>query len=49
MLKVIEIFRTRDELDKLVNLPDSRYKSGIRKRAILSVLFYGGLRLMVLL
>jgi len=44
MLKVIEIFRTRDELDKLVNLPNSRYKSGIRNRAILSVLCYAGLR-----
>ena len=44
MLKVIEIFRTRDELDKLVNLPNPRYKSGIRNRAILSVLCYAGLR-----
>ena len=24
MLKVIEIFRTRDELDKLVNLPNTK-------------------------
>ena len=44
MLKVIEIFRTRDELDKLVRLPNPRYKSGIRNRAILSVLCYAGLR-----
>ncbi|MBA7599845.1 Tyrosine recombinase XerC [subsurface metagenome] len=44
MKKVIEIFRTRDELDKLVNLPNKRYKSGIRNRAILAVLSYAGLR-----
>jgi len=44
MLKVIEKFRTREELDKLVNLPNPRYKSGIRNRAILSVLCYAGLR-----
>lgn len=44
MKKVIEIFRTRDELDKLVNLPNKRYKSGIRNRAILAVLSYTGLR-----
>ncbi|MBA7606393.1 Tyrosine recombinase XerC [subsurface metagenome] len=44
MKKVIEIFRTRNELDKLVNLPNKRYKSGIRNRAILAVLCYGGLR-----
>jgi len=44
MQKVIEIFRTRDELDKLVNLPNKRYKSGIRNRAILAVLCYAGLR-----
>ena len=49
MLKVIEIFRTRDELDKLVNLPNQRYKSGIRNRAILSVLCYAGLRVSELL
>jgi len=49
MLKVIEIFRTRDELDKLVNLPNPRYKSGIRNRAILSVLCYTGLRVSELL
>src|SRR5665647_170870 len=49
MLKVIEIFRTRDELDKLVNLPNPRYKSGIRNRAILSVLCYAGLRVSELL
>ncbi len=42
--KVIEIFRSREELDKLVNLPNPRYKSGIRNRAILAVLCYGGLR-----
>lgn len=44
MKKVIEIFRSRDELDKLVNLPNPRYKSGIRNRAILAVLCYAGLR-----
>lgn len=44
MQKVIEIFRTREELDKLVNLPNPRYKSGIRNRAILAVLCYAGLR-----
>src|SRR4030042_5523801 len=49
MLKVIEIFRTRDELDKLVNLPNPRYRSGIRNRAILSVLCYAGLRVSELL
>jgi integrase/recombinase XerD len=44
MQKVIEIFRTREELDKLVNLPNPRYKSGIRNKAILAVLCYAGLR-----
>lgn len=44
MKKVIEIFRKRDELDKLVNLPNKRYKSGIRNRAILAILSYAGLR-----
>ena len=44
MLKVIEIFRTRDELDKLINLPNPRYKSGTRNRAIPSILCYAGLR-----
>lgn len=44
MKKVIEIFRTREELDKLVNLPNPRYKSGVRNRAILGVLSYAGLR-----
>lgn len=44
MKKVIEIFRTREELDKLVSLPNPRYKSGTRNRAILAVLCYGGLR-----
>ena len=44
MKKVIEIFRTREELDKLVNLPNPKYKSGIRNRAILAVLCYTGLR-----
>jgi len=42
--KVIEIFKTREELDRLVNLPNPRYKSGIRNRAILAVLCYAGLR-----
>lgn len=49
MLKVIEIFRTRDELDKLVILPNPRYKSGIRNRAMLAVLCYAGLRVSELL
>ena len=44
MQKVIEIFRTREELDRLVNLPNKRYKSGIRNRAILAILSYAGLR-----
>jgi integrase/recombinase XerD len=44
MKKVIEIFRTREELDKLVNQPNKRYKSGIRNKAILAVLCYAGLR-----
>lgn len=44
MKKVIEIFRSREELDKLVNYLNPRYKSNIRNRAILSVLCYGGLR-----
>ena len=44
MLKVIEIFRTIDELDKLVSIPNSRYKSGVRNRAILAILCYAGLR-----
>ena len=47
--KVIEIFRTREELDKLVNLPNKKYKSGIRNRAILAVLCYAGLRVSELL
>jgi integrase/recombinase XerD len=49
MKKVIEIFRTREELDKLVNLPNPKYKSGIRNRAILAVLCYAGLRVSELL
>ena len=44
MKKVIEIFRIREELDKLVNLPNKKYRSGIRNRAILAVLCYAGLR-----
>jgi len=44
MIKVIEIFRTREELDKLVNTPNPKYKSGIRNRAILVVLCYAVLR-----
>jgi len=44
MKKVIEIFRTREEMDKLVNLPNPKYKSGIINRAILAVLCYAGLR-----
>lgn len=44
MKKVIEIFRTREELDRLVNTPNTKYKSGIRNRAILAVLCYAGLR-----
>ena len=44
MKKVIEIFRSREELDKLVNTPNIKYKSGVRNRAILSVLCYAGLR-----
>ena len=44
MQKVIEIFRTREELDKLVSLPNQRYRSGVRNRAILAVLCYAGLR-----
>ena len=42
--RVIEIFRNRESLDRLVNLPNKRYKSGIRNRAILAVLCYAGLR-----
>ncbi len=49
MKKVIEIFRTREELDKLVSLPNQRYKSGVRNRAILAVLCYAGLRVSELL
>jgi len=49
MEKVIEIFRTREELDRLVNLPNRRYKSGVRNRAILSALCYAGLRVSELL
>ncbi len=44
MRKVIEIFRTREELDKLVSTPNPKYISGIRNRAILAVLCYAGLR-----
>ena len=44
MKKVIEIFRTREELDKLANIPNPKYISGIRNRAILAVLCYAGLR-----
>ncbi|MCL5770715.1 MAG: tyrosine-type recombinase/integrase [Actinobacteria bacterium] len=44
MKRVIEIFRTREELEKLVNLPNKKYISGIRNRAILAVLCYAGLR-----
>jgi len=47
--KVIEIFRTRDELDKLVNLPNKKYRSGIRNKAMLAVLCYAGLRVSELL
>ncbi len=47
--KVIEIFRTRDELDKLVNLPNKKYRSGIRNRAMLAILCYAGLRVSELL
>lgn len=49
MKKVIEIFRTREELDKLINLPNKKYKSGIRNRAILAILCYAGLRVSELL
>jgi len=49
MKKVIEIFRTREELDRLVNLPNRKYKSGVRNRAILSVICYAGLRVSELL
>ncbi len=49
MKKVIEIFRTREELDRLVNVPNPKYKSGIRNRAILAVLCYAGLRVSELL
>ncbi len=49
MKKVIEIFRSREELDKLVNLPNKKYRSGIRNRAILAVLSYAGLRVSELL
>lgn len=49
MKKVIEIFRTREELDRLVNTPNPKYKSGIRNRAILAVLCYAGLRVSELL
>jgi hypothetical protein len=48
MQKVIDIFRTRDELDKVVNLPNKKYISGIRNRAILSVPCYAGLRVVTL-
>ena len=44
MKKVIEIFRTREELDKLVNQPNKKYVSGVRNKAILAVLCYTGLR-----
>jgi len=44
MKRVIEIFRTREELDKFINLSNHKYKSGIRNRAILAVLSYAGLR-----
>ena len=44
MKKVIEIFRSREELDKLVNLPNPKYKSGVRNRVILAVLCYAELR-----
>lgn len=47
--KVIEVFRTREELDKLVNLPNKKYRSGIRNRAILAILCYAGLRVSELL
>ena len=49
MKKVIEIFRTREELNKLVNLPNKKYRSGIRNRAMLAVLCYAGLRVSELL
>ncbi len=44
MQRVIEIFRTREELDKLVNLPNKKYRSGVRNRAILAIFCYAGLR-----
>ena len=47
--KVIEVFRTREELGKLVNQPNKKYKSGIRNRATLAVLCYAGLRVSELL
>lgn len=36
MQRVIEIYRSREELDKLVSSPNQRYKSGVRNRAILA-------------
>jgi integrase len=49
MKKVIEIFRTREELDKLVNIPNPKYKSCVRNRAILALLCYAELRVSELL
>ena len=43
MKRVIEIFRTREELDKLVNLPKKNI-SRARNRSILAILCYAGLR-----
>ena len=44
MKRVIEIFRDKEELNKLVNTPNPKYKSGIRSRAILALLCFAGLR-----
>ena len=49
MKRVIEIFRTREELDSLVTTPNQKYKSGVRNRAILALLCYAGLRVSELL
>jgi integrase len=44
MKRVIEIFRDKEELNRLVNTPNPKYKSGIRSRAILALLSFAGLR-----
>jgi site-specific recombinase XerD len=49
MKKVIETFRTREELDKLVSQLNKKYRSGIRNRSMLAVLCYAGLRVSGLL